>query len=1291
MKIKKIFSLFLAAIMLFGCLSFSVAETDGDPESAPEAVETVEIPEETSGADADYQPSEPEEAAADGNPEEGPVQDADTAATDGPEEEFIPCTLTEGCILEDGHEGECVPGEEQPEEVLPYGFKGMPEGYELNAKQMAFKAAAKEYGMAADAENSSEGEDYVTGEILYMAGDEKEAAVIAEAYNAELLSFRNGVSRARLNGEATVVQAVECGADETLNLPAVEPNYYIQLDPVINTGDPKKPQVSASSIAVPEKTTWKDYKDSDPFLKDPQNCNLKNNENCPYQWQHDTVNSYEAWSVTKGDSVIVAVLDTGVDTDHPDLAGKVTEKIGPADSNGHGTHVAGIIGAILDNGEGGSGIAPNAEIYSYNVLPRPGGRGTTEDIVNGITGAIEDGVDIISMSLGSPHRSIVEAEAIQQAYESGITVIAAMGNNGSNTVCFPAYYDHVIAVGAVDKDGKRAFFSNYGKWCDISAPGVDILSTVPESYRYAFTNGNGTYAYMSGTSQATPVVSGVLALYMSKVGNVGPDKALAKLKTCVNKCASEGMGAGIIDAAKLFEKDKTKPVITVMNGEEPVASFKTAVPYESILTIARPADATNDKMIIWSVGEKPVVKDGIVTVGEKYTGPVDLKAWAGKKITVYAACISGMGVMSTVASVTLTVSANPSPAGVTVSAPQMLFSGKSATLTASVSPADSAQAVTWSIALPADGSAAGTKISAQGVLTAKASAVCTVNVTATVKENPAASDTVPVVLRPAETRKVVLAASTLRMENGQQTLLNLDGVYKVDGKTEALIDPDRTPAEGGYELAVSSSNSKVVSVGEDNTLQAVGNGTAKISVSLKDGSAKAAVLNVTVFTPVQTIKIIAPKKAVAGKSFTVKAEIEPSTASNKAVTWKVVDGPAKITSNGKVTVNKNAAPGSYVLVSPTLKDGSRAQVEGGAIDIVSAADSFQIEEDRYRGGKIYGVNYTSGSDGSLSKVTLFNVDLPANEIFVENAFPVNIRLIREGAQVPADDIQSQVQITSSNNKVVTVDEDGTIRAVGKGTANVTYALTDGSNLKKTVKVTVRIPASSLTITSSANRMLYDTPTIAAGCSAKHTISFGDGFGKPDTKASDVTWSVDLFTRDSSTGLYNLPLKDEDALANVSINKKTGALSVKKGIAAYTGTSGYDLQIAVRACAGDGSDVQKVIRYDVVRDKGSRIIPCQETVEAKADGFAYSYFRVDGWSYDITVTSSDPEVSSFYKMEGYSGDTMDNWKDDDGNEYDHSLMRLRLAWNKPGTATITVLLNDGSNTKCTFKVHVPKEF
>jgi len=213
----------------------------------------------------------------------------------------------------------------------------------------------------------------------------------------------------------------------------------------------------------------------------------------------------------RGTGVKVAVIDTGIDYTHEDLDGNyiggydfVFDDNDPYDDsfNSHGTHVAGII-AAEENGVGVIGVAPEADIYAVKVLDG-GGFGLVEWIIAGIEWAVQNGVDVINMSIEGPHRQALE-DACDAAYNAGVLIVAAGGNSvaGGGPVEFPAAYDSVIAVTATDGSDLPAYFAPIGQEVELAAPGVDVLSTVA----------GGGYDAVSGTSQAAPHVAGAAALY----------------------------------------------------------------------------------------------------------------------------------------------------------------------------------------------------------------------------------------------------------------------------------------------------------------------------------------------------------------------------------------------------------------------------------------------------------------------------------------------------------------------------------------------------------------------------------------------------------------------------------------------------------------------------------------------------------------------------------------------------------------------------------------------------------
>ncbi|KKB75693.1 S8 family serine peptidase [Bacillus sp. FSL M8-0052] len=247
----------------------------------------------------------------------------------------------------------------------------------------------------------------------------------------------------------------------------------------------------------------------------------------------------------KGANVKVGVIDTGIAASHSDLnvvggASFVSGESYNTDGNGHGTHVAGTV-AALDNSIGVLGVAPNVSLYAIKVL-NSSGSGTYSAIVSGIEWATANNLDVINMSLGGTSGSTALKQAVDKAYASGVVVVAAAGNSGtsgsSSTIGYPAKYDSVIAVGAVNSSNQRASFSSVGPELDVVAPGVSIYSTYPSN----------TYATLNGTSMASPHVAGAAALILSKYPTLSASQVRDRLSsTATNLGDSFYYGKGLIN------------------------------------------------------------------------------------------------------------------------------------------------------------------------------------------------------------------------------------------------------------------------------------------------------------------------------------------------------------------------------------------------------------------------------------------------------------------------------------------------------------------------------------------------------------------------------------------------------------------------------------------------------------------------------------------------------------------------------------------------------------------------
>jgi subtilisin family serine protease len=286
-------------------------------------------------------------------------------------------------------------------------------------------------------------------------------------------------------------------------------------------------------------------------------------------WGISRIGAPDAWSTSTGEGIQVAILDTGIDRDHEDLYLNVKwgiSVVGDAEStnyrdwddkNGHGTHVAGTIAALY-NDIGVVGVGYNIQIYAIKVLDNAG-FGTWEDAADGVWWAMkgpdgiidkdgdgivagdpdDDAAEVISMSFGGFGYDEAFHQAIIAAYNAGIVLVAAAGNEGDDGVTYPAKFNEVIAVAATDENDNVASWSSKGPEVELAAPGVGILSTVP----------NNRYESYSGTSMACPHVSGTVGLMISKILAEGRSYTVEGIRDILHQTADDIGPAGVDDAS----------------------------------------------------------------------------------------------------------------------------------------------------------------------------------------------------------------------------------------------------------------------------------------------------------------------------------------------------------------------------------------------------------------------------------------------------------------------------------------------------------------------------------------------------------------------------------------------------------------------------------------------------------------------------------------------------------------------------------------------------------------------
>jgi len=263
------------------------------------------------------------------------------------------------------------------------------------------------------------------------------------------------------------------------------------------------------------------------------------------------VDAVEAWAVTNGTGVRVAIIDSGVAINHEDISSKVVDRANFSDTQilapedydqyGHGTHVAGIVAATADNSLGVAGVCPGCSILDAKVL-NSSGSGSSSAIAKGIDWAVGKGAKVINMSLGQRVSSRTLEAAVNNAWNQGVVIVAAAGNAGTQAQVYPGAYPNVIAVAATDNNDAKASISTYGKWVDVAAPGVRVYSTLP-----TYTSVLGTqnklspgYDILSGTSMASPIVAATAALVWSTPSGTSN----ASVRTQVESSADPITGTG---------------------------------------------------------------------------------------------------------------------------------------------------------------------------------------------------------------------------------------------------------------------------------------------------------------------------------------------------------------------------------------------------------------------------------------------------------------------------------------------------------------------------------------------------------------------------------------------------------------------------------------------------------------------------------------------------------------------------------------------------------------------------
>ncbi|MCR5268917.1 MAG: S8 family serine peptidase [Lachnospiraceae bacterium] len=1064
-----------------------------------------------------------------------------------------------------------------------------------------------------DVEEAIPGEDFVEDQIIVEAPDEETALLYAEAFGGELLHYEYGFALIGLDVDALandfdeaesidgsiVKEAVFASADPDVMLPAAWPNYrgeYADEEPVEYIAEEESQETL------------------DPSYSRLYNDSYLNSSNTYYQWQHYLLQTEAAWRTgARGQNVKVAVLDSGAQYDHVDLTltkqayynGSSLTEGNQEDTNGHGTHCTGIIGAKKNNnGDGGTaiGVAPDAKMH---VIKISGSTGSPEEsaTTQAINKAVNEWkVSVISISLSFKYYPVSMVAAVENAYQKGVAVFVASGNDSSNILSYPSACEHAISVGAVDKNNARIYFSNQTAKVRYSGPGVEIVSTCIAGNGYDITPDAAAtkhYALMSGTSQATPAIAGVAALILSsnkKPTGTGPAKVEALLKLMDSCCVSSGVGKGTPNLGKLFGTSTmtTAPAIPaskLKSGIYTDASLNPEVSAESETTIYYTTDGSNITC------KNGVISDNALSLGSN-SGNITIDG-AGK-ITLRMVARSNITGMCSKGA-TYTYQLQPKVSSLTLKAPNDVKSvkkGGSIQMETVITPAYAKnKKLNWEI----EGNLPGITVNAGGkVSVAKTATANSFTVKATTADGSSISKKLTIHVdqtEPVASIKAVSGAVTLY--NGQTLTTEImtklkNGTPVRTSDNVAWVSSDTTVAT----VAITENNLKVA---------AVAAGKAVITGVAKDGSGKKCTINVTVQQKITSITISAGAQLAIGKSMKPVVTILPQNAANKKLTWEWItashDGLTLNASTGAVSATARAKTGTY-------KIRAKAQDPSGK----TATLTFEVINDPIKGI-------------TLSKTSM-RIFRKTNSGKAKTKDTCKVTLSGGNA--------ANLSVTNSDPKLVTASLSGTtvtVQVTGNatGTATVTVASTDGSNIKKSLKVTVVNPITKLYLSAPAGR----TNVLQYGKTLQLTPTFVTEYGAIDAAAKKLEWST------SNT-----------------------ALSVSKSGQVHANLIfGSPYTITITAKTTDGSNLSATY-----------------TMKANAKVFKMSTDSMFN-GYYLSIYEDICPYGAGYTSYGFSitGPKDGMWGE---LKYDSPGPRLVLAAFKPGTYKVTVYRTDGGGQRFT---------
>ena len=678
-------------------------------------------------------------------------------------------------------------------------------------------------------------------------------------------------------------------------------------------------------------------------------------------------------------------------------------------------------------------------------------------------------------------------------------------------------------------------------------------------------------------------------------------------------------------------------------------------------------------MVYTTNGSTPSVRNGQLVNGTATEGDpaISLTDFPSGRVNVRAISVNAQGVASSVGYFTFTVDNKLElPTSIAISGPAFLYPGKSATYTAAFNPVSSLKAI-WSIV-----SGEATVNSSSGYVTLRSNASGTVVVRAAF--GSVTSD-FTIHVTTSLTKQITPSVNSLKLYVGN------DPVHI----TAAALLRDNTTVDFRTQMSyrVTTSNAKVVTIQQDDTgwvVTPLAKGSATLRFAALDGSGINKYVILTVLQPATAIEISGGDTAclAAGRSRQLKAIISPASASSKTVTWKAVSLPNKVTlsSSGVLYVPYNIGITEAVTATVTCTTKE--------FPYISATQTITIYPSAVTGVTLTGTDAKLTTyNGKLQSAILFTLNTdgsiydPGN-----NEQQLSLGYVTVG---PATDVP--VFWATSNAKVATVSQAGLVTAVGPGYATISATAQDGSYKRASISVRVRIPVANLRIFPSTARVATSYPVLGFGYSAKIYASFGNSYGTPSS--TGLTWSYTVYDSDGVINPANEDLQKYFRDNRIVSLNAYGVLTVRRDP-----KNNHDTYyVKVTATTTDGSNRSNSVIYiaqPAITSMQRFGEPSSQTVTvpksfSNSETATFYFYTDNQYVDDFTITSSNPRVAAPYDASGdqvlyqYAGDSIY------ANGKTYYKMVVYIFGYSPGTATITVITNDGSNRSLTFYVKVLK--